>query len=117
MVESFCYGELGLKPNEYYALTFRQYMLMSDAYKRKIEIEHNNIIDSWRQTRLIAFLLIRDSLKDKSVTMQEFLPLPGDPTKEELAKARAKEIEADGKWQKSLIEKHRLKRKKQLYGV
>lgn len=84
---------------------------MSDGYKRKVEIEHNRIIDSWRQTRLISFLLIRDSLKDKNMTMLDYFPLPGDPTKEEMEEARQKEIEADGKWMKSVIESHRRKRK------
>src|SRR3990172_13146663 len=74
LVESFCLCELGLSVKEYYALTLRQFELLSNGFKRQVEIKRSLAIDSWRQTRLIAFLIARDSLKDKNISMYDFYP-------------------------------------------
>jgi hypothetical protein len=84
---------------------------MSDGYKRTIDNEKISSIEAWRQTRLLAFLLVRDNLKDKHMTMYDFYPLPGDPTKEELEQARKDEAEKESKWMKNVIaqfRKHKL---------
>lgn len=85
---------------------------MCEGQRRKIEVEKSKLIESWRQTRLIAFLIIQDRLKDKNISMFDFYPLPGDPTAEDIKRDYQKSIEQDSEWQKSVIEKLREKRKK-----
>lgn len=70
-VEAFCYGELGLKPYDYYRLTFREYILMRDGYqvKRSRDFEH---------TRLICYSFaqaFRDPNKPLP-PLEKFMPLP-----------------------------------------
>lgn len=80
---------------------------MTDARRRQIELERINKVDSWRQTRLICWFNICDKLKDKTLTIHTFMPLPDDPTKEELKLQADKQHEDDTKWQLSEIEKWR----------
>lgn len=80
---------------------------MSEGYSRMSELERLKVVDTWRQTRLIAFLIVQDRLKDKNMTQYDFYPLPGDPTKDELEEQRKAEAEAAGKWQKQIIENFR----------
>jgi hypothetical protein len=80
---------------------------MVDGRKRMIEIDRMKTIDTWRQTRLIAWFMVSDRLKDKTLSVHSFMPLPDDPTPEELIKMNQESANEAGKWQLAQIEKWR----------
>lgn len=92
---------------EFYCLTLRQFELLSDGYRRKTEINRVTVIDSWRQTRLLAYILARDNMKDKTISMYDFYPLPDDPTAEQIKESIEIEKNKDSEWMKQVIENHR----------
>ena len=58
-MKSYAFGELGLKPSEYYALTEKEYLLMCEGYRAK-EIKELRLI---RRQCWIAFLGYADPKK------------------------------------------------------
>lgn len=81
-------------------MTFAEFCLRALAYERQE-------VNKWQHTRWLGLKIIEPHLKkDSKVTVQDILPLPGDPTKEELKAAnskRAKPLVAKGL---ELIEKY-----------
>lgn len=85
---------------------------MNEGYKRKIDSERNNIIESWRQARLISYFIVKPHLKDQNIPIFEFYPLPNDPTSDQVEELKKVEQEKDGIWQKKVIDnfrKHKIK--------
>lgn len=80
---------------------------MSDGYKRICYRDRINLIESWRQTRLICYLLVVDKLKDKNTTVYNFYPLPGDPTQEEIKVEMEAAKKKDSDWMKKVIAEFR----------
>lgn len=85
---------------------------MQEGYRRKLDNKKAAAVDNWRRTRLIAYLIARDSLKDKNMSMYDFYPLPGDPTKEQIEQERKLQEEKDSTWMKSVINLFRSKKLK-----
>lgn len=72
-MEAFALGEMGLLPDQYIRLTWREFILMSRGYnkRRSQDFEH---------TRLICYHIVAVNRDPKKPfpTVQKFMPLPTD---------------------------------------
>jgi hypothetical protein len=74
-----------LKPAEYYDCTLEEVFFFIKAYRQqRLEI----INEEWRQARIVAYYSVAPYLKKEDQNLYSFLPLPGDPTPEEIQKAK-----------------------------
>jgi hypothetical protein len=62
-------------------MTLREYFLKADGYSRERYKMDASI-------RFLAFCVAGPYLKDKSMTIYDFMPLEGDPTPEQIAAAQ-----------------------------
>lgn len=87
--------------------------MIREGYIKRREERKFDILNSWRQTRFLAYMLAKPNLKNQNLSIYDFLPLEDDPTEDQIRAAMDEEINRDAKWQKSVIENFRkLKRKK-----
>lgn len=77
-----------------------------------MEAHRSEIIDSWRQTRLLAYLIAQPNLKDQNKSIYEFYPLPDDPTQSQIEEKLKQDQENDGKWMKNVIDNFRKTKRK-----
>lgn len=66
--------EVGLTINEFWQLTWREFLLYKKAYE-------NKEIREWERTRMIAYLIYKVNTSEKSPkSLKAFFPLPSDET-------------------------------------
>lgn len=89
-MKKFAFGELGLKPREFYAMSPVDFSLMSEGYQVKM-------CKQWEHTRAIVWQLFNANINRKKNpsaprTIEKFLPLPTDkqPATEKETKRAAK---------------------------
>ncbi len=103
-IESFCYGELGLSTEQYCRLTYREYLLKAEGYNRQQSAINNRF-------RMQVYLSVKPYLKDQDLTVYDFMPLPDDPTQEEIEKAESERLEEAGaearKVRDQILSKHK----------
>lgn len=101
-IEAFAFGQLGLKPIEFYSLTYRQYVNLCVGHKDKE-------LKTERVDRMLIYNVIKGWADPKkfTISMQRFWPIEGDreadinmPTKEELMEydRRFRELAGRRKW-------------------
>ncbi|MBH8569354.1 phage tail assembly chaperone [Microvirga sp. STS02] len=98
-VLAFSLGELGLRPAEFWELTYSEYLCMADGY-------HHRRVLAWQETRWLGALLvnINRAPDTPAVEPSELLPLPGDApaaplmSTEELDAELARLAELDKDW-------------------
>lgn len=82
-------------------MTYRDYLLMSEGYNDKQQdVDH--------KVRLLAYMVVKPYLKDQKTSIYEFMPLPGDPTPEEIAAIEQANLEKE--MQEAKIEYERVKK-------
>jgi hypothetical protein len=69
-------------------MTLREYFLKADGYSRERYKMDASI-------RFLAFCVAGPYLKDKSMTIYDFMPLEGDPTPEQIAAAQQENFEQE----------------------
>lgn len=85
---------------------------MSNGYKRRKEAEEKKILEEWRQARFLAYTAALPNLKDKTMNIYKFFPLPGDPTDTEIKQQIDEANERESKWMLKVIEKVRNNKKR-----
>lgn len=95
---AFALGELGLRPAEFWELTFSEYLCMADGYHRRQVLQ-------WHHTRWLGTILLNVNRGegDEPLSPEDVLPLPGDPdpavlTPEELDAELARIVQLDTDW-------------------
>jgi hypothetical protein len=80
---------------DYTTTTKREFDLRLQGIERERKEKEALLIEEWRQARFIAFNQIQPHLKKEhqNLTIFDFLPLPNDPTPEQLLEARFAEQE------------------------
>lgn len=69
-------------------MTFREFCLRAIAHERMV-------VQGWQQTRFLALKVLEPYLaKNANVTVFDILPLPGDPTKEDLKEQGKKQMQS-----------------------
>lgn len=61
-------------------MTFREYELLRDGYMRKLDVKRELNLEGWRQARLIAYHAVIPHVKNQNLSIQDFMPIPGDNT-------------------------------------
>lgn len=69
--------------DQYGKCTIREYRLRYDALERRQSEKIALNLEAWRRARLIAYCATKPHMleKDKNMTVYDFMPLEGDPTK------------------------------------
>lgn len=57
---------------------------MRYGYERKLEQVKELNLEAWRRTRMTAYTAAKPHLKNQNLDIWEFMPLPGDPTEEDM---------------------------------
>jgi hypothetical protein len=76
-------GQMGMDIQSFYQLTPEEF---EEIYTRWSELRDSEFRNSWEQTRCNSYWSIKASLKN--VTMQKFMPLPWDKTKDKSKKTK-----------------------------
>ena len=72
--------EVGLTINEFWQLSWREFLLYKYAYE-------NKEVKEWERTRVLAYLLYKANTSDKvHKSIKAFFPLPSDEPDEETPK-------------------------------
>lgn len=66
----------------------KEFVLMTDGYKR---LQYSTD----RRVRFLAYTAAKPYLKDQSMSIYEFMPLEGDPTREQIAQIQQENLEKE----------------------
>lgn len=71
---------------EFIEVTPREFDLMVQGRERIMKEKQEEAIEKWRVARYLAYTNLQPHLKQEhqSLTIYDFLPLPGDPTPDEI---------------------------------
>lgn len=64
---------------------------MKEGYERRMKITRELNMESWRQARMVAYIIAQPNLIDKHMSIFDFYPLDGDPTYEERMEMKKRE--------------------------
>ena len=94
-VQKFCYGFLGLKPNEFWELQPKDIILMNEGFQMKQDYKDSLHLETLRLLRYIAYtsyIAIPTKKQHKKSSLTKFYPLRNDPKSKVLTKDEAKEF-------------------------
>jgi hypothetical protein len=78
--------EVGLTINEFWQLTWREFLLYKTAYQ-------NKEVREWERTRMVAYLIYKVNTSEKSPkSLKSFFPLPSDEVEDDKPKLTQEQL-------------------------
>lgn len=91
------FGELGMDYLAYARCTWANFNLKVNGYMNRDNRD-------WQRARFIAYNVYLSIPKKTNEHIHDFMPLPGDPTQQEIAKYEKAQAMKDKKWANTLIQ-------------